>query len=77
MALSIERLLLPGPAGALEALIEMPQNAVSAAFAVICHPHPSYGGTLDNKVVYMLARTFQRLGLPTIRFNFRGVAGRV
>jgi len=73
MAPSVERLQLPGPAGTLEALIETPQNAAAAAFGVICHPHPVYGGTLDNKVVYMLARTFQELGLPTIRFNFRGV----
>lgn len=43
------------------------------AFGVICHPHPLYGGTLDNKVVYTLARVFQEFGAATIRFNFRGV----
>jgi alpha/beta superfamily hydrolase len=43
------------------------------AFGVICHPHPLFGGTLDNKVVYSLARAFHDLGVPTIRFNFRGV----
>jgi alpha/beta superfamily hydrolase len=42
-------------------------------FGVICHPHSQAGGTLDNKVVHMLARAFQELGMPTLRFNFRGV----
>jgi uncharacterized protein len=74
-----ERLTLAGPAGALEALIETPvmEGAPDAAaprnFGVVCHPHPLYGGTLDNKVVWTLARVFQQLGAPTIRFNFRGV----
>ena len=71
-----ERLLLAGPAGPLEALIETPPGdsaAAPSAFGVICHPHPLYGGALDNKVVWTLARAFQQLGAPTIRFNFRGV----
>ena len=73
-----ERTSLPGPAGALQALIETPViegqglQAVSA-FAVVCHPHPLYGGTLDNKVVYTVARALEKLGAPAIRFNFRGV----
>ena len=70
---SAERLTLPGPAGGLEALIETPEGAGEAAFGVICHPHPLYGGTLDNKVVYTLSRAFHEFGVPTIRFNFRGV----
>jgi len=74
-----ERLALPGPAGELQALIETPvtEGAAAAAapraFGVVCHPHPLYGGTLDNKVVWTLARVFEQLGAPTIRFNFRGV----
>ena len=70
-----ERLTLEGRAGALEALIEAPATADSAvaAFGVVCHPHPLYGGTMDNKVVWALARAFQELGAATIRFNFRGV----
>lgn len=70
-----ERLRLSGPAGALEALIETPAGleTTPAAFGVICHPHPLHGGTMDNKVVWTLARAFQELGAPTIRFNFRGV----
>jgi hypothetical protein len=74
--LQAERLTLPGPAGALETLIETPATGESVpvdAFGVVCHPHPLYGGTMDNKVVWALARTFQQLGAPTIRFNFRGV----
>lgn len=70
-----ERRALPGASGPLEALVETPaeSRAIPAAFGVICHPHPLYGGTLDNKVVWTLARAFQRFGAPTIRFNFRGI----
>jgi uncharacterized protein len=74
-----ERTQLPGPAGELQALIETPQPAADEAgaavqaFAVVCHPHPLYGGTLDNKVVYTVARAFQQCGAPAIRFNYRGV----
>jgi alpha/beta superfamily hydrolase len=74
-----ERLAIEGPAGALQALIETPlteqgEAAVAPAFAVVCHPHPLFGGTMDNKVVYTVARAFEQLGAPAIRFNFRGVA---
>ncbi len=68
-----ERISIPGPAGALEALVEIPEPLDAGRFGVICHPHPLYGGTLDNKVVYTLARAFEELGAPAIRFNFRGV----
>lgn len=70
-----ERLAIPGPAGALEALIETPHEAAEPprAFGVVCHPHPLYGGTLDNKVVWTVARAFEAFGAPAIRFNFRGV----
>jgi len=72
-----ERLKLAGPAGALEALIETPAedaaDAPPGAFGVICHPHPLHGGTMDNKVVWTLARAWQQFGAATIRFNFRGV----
>jgi uncharacterized protein len=69
-----ERVTLPGPAGEIEARVETPQGVTPRnAFAVVCHPHPLFGGTLDNKVVYTVARSFHDLGLPTIRFNFRGV----
>ncbi len=72
-----ERVTLEGPEGDIEARIEIPRPHEGlervTAFGVICHPHPLFGGTLDNKVVYSLARAFHDLGLPTIRFNFRGV----
>jgi alpha/beta superfamily hydrolase len=73
-----ERLSLAGPAGGLQALIETPvpeadSAAPVSAFAVVCHPHPLFGGTMDNKVVYTVARAFEQLHSPAIRFNFRGV----
>jgi alpha/beta superfamily hydrolase len=72
-----ERVTIAGPAGALEALIETPvgegESEPASAFGVVCHPHPLHGGTLDNKVTWTLARAFQQLGAPAIRFNFRGV----
>jgi alpha/beta superfamily hydrolase len=64
---------IQGPAGVLEALLEEPPPAPASAFAVLCHPHPLYGGTMQNKVVHTLARTCHEHGLPTLRFNFRGV----
>jgi alpha/beta superfamily hydrolase len=74
MAARAERVTLAGPAGDLEALIESPAtDAAPPAFGVICHPHPLYGGNLDNKVVWALARAFGQCGAPTIRFNFRGI----
>ena len=68
-----ERIHIAGPAGDIEALLETPEAADSRHFGVVCHPHPLYGGTLDNKVVFTLARAFEELRAPTIRFNFRGV----
>jgi uncharacterized protein len=63
-----------GPAGALQGAIDRPA-AVPRAVAVICHPHPLHGGTMDNKVVMTLARAFVQLGALSVRFNFRGVGG--
>ncbi len=70
-----EPLAIGGPAGVLEAILEDPRepSAPTAGFAVVCHPHPLHGGTLHNKVVHTLARVFIELGLPTLRFNYRGV----
>ena len=63
---------IAGPAGALEILEEMPAETPTAV-AVICHPHPLHGGSLNNKVVHQLAKTFTELGAVSIRFNFRGI----
>ncbi|HSG64701.1 MAG TPA: alpha/beta family hydrolase [Gammaproteobacteria bacterium] len=68
-----ERLMVVGPAGPLEALLEIPSDAEPAAAALVCHPHPLHGGTMDNKVVHTLARAFTACGAAALRFNFRGV----
>lgn len=60
-----------GPAGKLEAIVEVPDAAAVGA-AVVLHPHPQHGGTMHNKVAHTLARTFVRSGYVTLRFNFRG-----
>ena len=71
-----ERLTLTGGAGVVEALRDVPQLAdgqVSKGVAIIAHPHPLFGGTMDNKVVQTLARAFVQCGYTAVRFNFRGV----
>jgi uncharacterized protein len=67
-----ERLFIEGQAGALEAIVEDPATA-GTRYGVVCHPHPLFGGTMDNKVVTTVARALQGSGIPTVRFNFRGV----
>ena len=71
-----EREIIDGPAGALEVVVNAPTAPV-AGIALIAHPLPTEGGTLDNKVVYTLAKTFFSLGYAAIRFNFRGVGASV
>lgn len=65
--------LIDGPAGRLETLYERPADTLPRACVVVCHPHPQYGGSLRNKVVHTLARSFVRLDCAALRFNFRGV----
>lgn len=67
-----ETLLLPGPAGAIETLVAVP-DAAPRGVAVICHPHPLHGGALSNKVAYTLAACALKAGFVAARFNFRGV----
>ena len=69
-----EKLSIPGPDGALEAVIDVPNEVDASRFGVVCHPHPLQGGAMTNKVVHTVARAMNQLGIPTIRFNFRGVA---
>jgi uncharacterized protein len=64
-------LFLEGPAGRLEAILWKPAAQPRLA-AVVCHPHPLFGGTMHNKVVYQAAKSLDALGLPVLRFNFRG-----
>lgn len=66
-------MLIPGPVGDLELLIELPAAGVPVAVAVCCHPHPLFGGSLTNKVIHTVARAFVAAGAATVRFNFRGV----
>lgn len=69
-----ERLTLTGLAGAVEALRDAPAaDAPPCGVAIIAHPHPLFGGTMDNKVVQTLARAFVQCGYTAVRFNFRGV----
>lgn len=64
---------IAGEAGEIEVLVETPRKGDVQGIAVIAHPHPLHGGTMDNKVVYMLSRAAHDAGLVSLRFNFRGV----
>lgn len=71
-----QRLMLHGDAGAIEALLDEPSISVGDSprgTAIVAHPHPLFGGTMDNKVVQTLARAFVQCGWRVVRFNFRGV----
>lgn len=69
-----QKVLLTGPAGALEVVLDLPPEGVTVrGTAVLSHPHPLFGGTLDNKVVQTLARAFVQSGWRAVRYNFRGV----
>jgi alpha/beta superfamily hydrolase len=72
MRASTRRVFVDGPAGRIECAVDAPEGAAVGA-ALIAHPHPLYGGTLDNKVVQTLARALVDLGYETWRPNFRGV----
>jgi alpha/beta superfamily hydrolase len=66
-------LFLEGPAGRLEAVLWKPASSARPPLAaLVCHPHPLFGGTMHNKVVYQAAKSLDALGLPVLRFNFRG-----
>ena len=69
-----QRLSIAGPSGALELALNVPEQP-ARGIALVAHPHPLQGGTMDNKVVQTLAKTFAGLGYVSVRFNFRGVAG--
>ena len=69
---SQRNVIFAGPAGQLEGMLHLPDTAPHA-IAVVAHPLPTMGGTMDNKVVSMLAKVFVELGFAALRFNFRGV----
>lgn len=64
-------IFLPGPAGRLEALL-WTVSSDPTEVALVCHPHPLFGGTLHNKIVYHAAKVLHEAGMPVLRFNFRG-----
>lgn len=68
-----QSLSLNGDAGVIEAMLDSPSEGVIHGTAVIAHPHPLFGGTMQNKVVQTLARAFVQSGWQAVRFNFRGV----
>ncbi|MBI3539905.1 MAG: alpha/beta fold hydrolase [Candidatus Eisenbacteria bacterium] len=68
----LQTLAIAGPAGALEALLHEHEGREPAIVALVCHPHPLYGGTMHNKVVHRVAATLHELGAAVLRFNFRG-----
>jgi alpha/beta superfamily hydrolase len=72
MSRAAERIFIEGSAGRIETVVDRPDAALRGA-ALVAHPHPLYGGTLDNKVVQTLAKTFVELGYVSLRPNFRGV----
>lgn len=72
MNASTTRISVAGPAGAIECAVDSPAGEPRGV-AVVCHPHPQFGGTLDNKVVQTLSRAFVQLGWRCVRFNFRGI----
>lgn len=69
----MKKINIAGPAGNLETVLEEPYTSQKKLVAIICHPHPLYEGSMDNKIVTTLVRVFQRLDIVAVRFNFRGV----
>ncbi|MEO6697849.1 MAG: alpha/beta fold hydrolase [Paraperlucidibaca sp.] len=72
-AIGDHRLTISGPVGELEAILSVPPHAQPHALAVLCHPHPLFGGSMENKVIFTVHRACRDAGVASIRFNFRGV----
>lgn len=68
----LQKFTTEGPAGTLEGIAHLPDET-TRALAIVCHPLPTMGGTMENKVAMMLAKTLTELGCVSLRFNFRGV----
>ena len=67
------KLFIPGPVGQLEAITTWPAQKAQPIVGIVCHPHPLHEGSMHNKVVTTIAHTFDRLGVASVRFNYRGV----
>lgn len=74
-AARVRKVWIPSAVGPLEGVLEFVEGQKPRAVAVVCHPHPLFGGTMHNKVVFRTAEAFQQAGFATLRFNFRGVGG--
>ena len=72
MSAAVERVLVPGIAGAIETVLDMPSGDQPRGVALVAHPHPLYGGALDNKVAQTLAWAFRDLGYVAVCPQFRG-----
>jgi alpha/beta superfamily hydrolase len=66
-------LFIPGPAGQLQTIEHIPENRQHLITAILCHPHPLFGGTMENKVISALTRACDVLGVAYVKFNYRGV----
>ena len=72
MPRKIETHMIAGPVGRLEALLEEPEEGAPRFAAVVCHPHPAYGGTRESHIVRALVRAFVARGMAALTFDFRG-----
>jgi alpha/beta superfamily hydrolase len=68
-----KEIMIPGPAGQIETVIEQPDTSAHKLIGIVCHPHPLHQGTMNNKVVTTVARVFELMDIVPVRFNFRGV----
>lgn len=73
MKVSSQQVSFEGPVGIIEATLDLPDNIQNAFISVNCHPHSLHGGTMTNKVVHTVSRAIAGQGIPSLRFNFRGV----
>lgn len=72
-AVGDHRLTIAGPMGDIEAILSVPSQARPQALALLCHPHPLFGGSMENKVIFTVHRACRDAAITSIRFNFRGV----
>jgi len=74
MKINSQETQIPGPAGNIQAILDLPEDVLVKDFiAVNCHPHSLHGGSMTNKVIHTVSRSIAGLGIPSLRFNFRGV----
>jgi len=74
MKITSQEINITGPVGNIQAVLDLPEEINARFISVNCHPHSLHGGTMTNKVVHTVSRSMAALGIPSLRFNFRGVA---